>query len=77
MEATMKAVFWVGVVLVVLGILSFVVPVPRNETHGAKIGDVRVGVEVHHSERVSPIVSVILILGGVSTMFAASLRKTG
>jgi len=73
----MKAVFWVGVVLVVLGVLSLFIPVPRNETHSAKVGDVKIGVEVHHSERVSPIVSAVIILGGVGAMVAASRRKAG
>jgi predicted MFS family arabinose efflux permease len=72
----MKALFWAGVILGVLGILSLVVPLPRNETHGVKVGEAKIAVEVHHSERVSPVVSVILILGGVGTMFAASSRKS-
>lgn len=73
----MKAVFWVGVVLVVLGVLSLLIPVPRNETHEAKVGDVKIGVEVHHSERVSPIVSAVLIVVGAGTMIATSRRKAG
>jgi hypothetical protein len=71
----MKAVFWMGVVLVVLGVLSLFVPIPRNESHGAKIGDLKIGVEVHHNERVSPIASALLMLGGVGAMVAASRRK--
>ncbi len=35
----MKPVAIVGVLLVVLGLLSFVVPVPHRESHRVNIGD--------------------------------------
>ena len=35
----------VGVLLLVLGLLSFVVPVPHSENHGVKIGDTKIGVQ--------------------------------
>jgi hypothetical protein len=43
----MKALMPVGVILVVLGILSFFVPVPHSEHHGVNIGDAHVGITTH------------------------------
>ena len=40
----MKAVFWIGMVVLILGIVSLVVPIPRNEREGFKVGDMSVGV---------------------------------
>jgi hypothetical protein len=56
----------------VLGIASLVVPIPRTETHGIKAGDVNIGVQTTHSERVSPIISVVLIAGGTALTVAGA-----
>jgi hypothetical protein len=40
----MKPVSVIGILLLVLGVLSFVIPVPRHESHGVKIGDTKIGV---------------------------------
>jgi hypothetical protein len=62
----MKIALFAGLVLVVLGIASLLVPIPHTETHGVKAGDVNFGVQTTHSERVSPIISVVLIAGGIA-----------
>jgi hypothetical protein len=66
----MKALMLVGVVLVVLGILSFFVPVPHSEQHGVNIGDAHVGITTHEDEKVSPTVSIVLIVVGGGLMIA-------
>ena len=66
----MKAWFAVGLVVLVLGIASLFVPIPRSEHHGIKAGDVSIGVQTHESERVSPGISVALILAGAGMMIA-------
>jgi hypothetical protein len=33
-----KALFWVGMVVLILGIVSLVVPIPRNQPEGSKTG---------------------------------------
>ena len=71
----MKALFWIGLVVLILGIVSLVVPMPRNEREGFKVGGVSVGVETQHSERVSPFVSAVMILGGVGAMVAGRRRS--
>lgn len=71
----MQALFWTGLVVLMLGISSLFVPIPRNEQDGVTVGGVSIGIETRHSEKVSPIVSVAMILGGAGLMIAA--RKKG
>jgi len=66
----MKALFGVGLVVLVLGIFSFFVPVPHTEHHGIDAGDLHVGVNTEHSERLSPAVSVVLLVAGAGMMIA-------
>jgi len=66
----MKALMLVGVVVLVLGILSFFVPVPHSEHHGVNIGDAHVGITTHEEDRVAPAVSVVLIVVGAGLMIA-------
>jgi len=71
----MKALFWIGIVVLILGIVSLVVPIPRNEREGFKVGGLSVGVETRHSEKVSPLASAVMILGGVSMLVAGKMRS--
>ncbi len=66
----MRGLFAVGLVVLVLGILSFFVPVPHTEHHGINAGDVHVGVNTQHSERVSPAISAVLLVVGAGLMIA-------
>ena len=50
----MKLLLVAGIVLLVLGIVSFFVPVPHSEHHGVSFGDARVGITTHEDEKVSP-----------------------
>jgi hypothetical protein len=71
----MKLLFAVGLVVLVLGIASFFVPFPHKENHGIKAGDVNIGVQTEHKERVSPVVSAVLILGGAGMMIAGGRKS--
>jgi len=71
----MKILLLAGLLVVVLGIASLIVPVPRTETHGIKAGNMNIGVQTSESERVSPIVSVVLIAGGIALTIAGA--RTG
>jgi hypothetical protein len=57
-------------VLLVLGLVSLFVPLPQNERDGIRIGGVSIGVETRHEEKAPPIVSAMMILGGVGLMIA-------
>ncbi len=71
----MKALFWVGLVVLILGLVSLVVPIPHNEQEGIKAGGVSIGVQTRHDEKVSPIVSAVMILGGAGMMVAGKMKS--
>jgi hypothetical protein len=60
----------VGVVVLVLGVLSFFVPFPHSEHHGVNIGDAHVGITTHDEDRVPPAVSIVLVVVGAGLMIA-------
>ena len=70
----MKALPLAGVLLLVLGVLSFVVPVPHSEKHGVKFGDAKISVETQSSDKLPPAVGIVLIAGGVVALILG-LRK--
>jgi hypothetical protein len=71
----MKNLAFVGVLLLVLGLLSLVVPIPHRESHSLKIGDAKIGVQTETSEKLPPAVGIALLAGGVLTLVFGS-RKT-
>jgi hypothetical protein len=71
----MKIMLLAGLILAILGIASLIVPIPHSETHGIKAGDMNIGVQTTSSERVSPIVSTVLIAGGIALAIAGA--RTG
>jgi hypothetical protein len=66
----MKALLLIGVLLAVLGIVSFFVPFPHSEHHGVSVGDAHVGITTQHDEKVAPAVSIILLVAGLGLMIA-------
>jgi hypothetical protein len=71
----MKALFTVGLIVLILGVVSFFVPVPHSENHGIKAGDVHIGVQTQHSEKVPPVVSIVLLVAGAGLMIAGRGRS--
>jgi hypothetical protein len=71
----MKALFAVGLLILVLGILSFFVPLPHTEHHGMDAGDIHIGVNTHHSDLLPPYVGVILIVVGGGLMVVGGRRR--
>jgi len=70
----MKKLPLVGVLFLALGLLSFIVPIPRHEDHGVKIGETRISVRTESSEKLPPAVGIILLSGGVVALLLG-LRK--
>jgi hypothetical protein len=71
----MKAFFAVGLVILILGVASLFVPIPQKERSGIEVGGVSLGVETRHDEKVSPIVSGVLILAGAGLMIAGKRKS--
>lgn len=71
----MKALPLVGVLLLVLGVLALVVPVPHRENHGVKIGDAKISVQTESSDKLPPAAGTVLLAGGVVALILG-LRKT-
>jgi hypothetical protein len=66
----LKALMAVGVVVLVLGVLSFFVPFPHSEHHGVSVGDAHVGITTHDDQRVPPVMSIVLVVVGAGLMIA-------
>jgi hypothetical protein len=71
----MKNLVFVGVLLLALGLLSFVVPVPHSEDHGIKVGDAKIGVTTQTSQKLPPAVGITLLVGGVLVLVAGSRKN--
>jgi hypothetical protein len=59
----MKALFFIGLAALILGVVSLVVPIPHRERTGVSIGGVSLGLETRHEEKIHPALSVVMILG--------------
>ena len=70
----MKSIFWIGLAVLILGIASLLIPIPRSEKEGFRAGGVSVGIETHHQEKVSPIVSAVMILAAAGMMIAEKMK---
>lgn len=71
----MKPVFWVGLIVLVLGVASFFVPIPQSEKHGVKIGDADIGVTTKHDEKAPVWLSAVLVVGGIALMGVGGAKK--
>ena len=71
----MKALFWIGMVVLIVGIASLFVPIPHIQREGFKAGDVSVGIETRHEDKVSPYMSAAIILGGAGMMVVGRTRS--
>ena len=73
----MRMLFIVGTLLLLVGIASLFIPIPHRERHGIDAGGLSVGCETTTREQVHPVVSAVLIGGGIAWMLGGmgGLRK--
>jgi uncharacterized membrane protein len=71
----MNRLIVIGILLLVLGILAFVVPIPQRENHAVTIGNAKIGVQTESSEKLPTAVGIVLVAGGVLALVLGS-RKT-
>ena len=67
--------FAVGLIVLVLGILSFFVPVRHTEHHGLDAGDIHIGVNTHHSDLLPPYVGIALVVVGGGLMVVGGRKR--
>ena len=71
----MKALFWIGLVVLIVGVASVVVPIPHNDRSAVGIGGVSLIVGTRTEETIPPALSGLLVLSGIGAMIAGN-RKT-
>jgi hypothetical protein len=71
----MKPLFGVGLVVLILGILSFFVTLPHSEHHGISAGNVHLGVTTEHSDRVPYALIIVVVVVGAGLMIAAQSKS--
>ena len=72
----MRPLAILGLVVLVLGILSFVVPVPMNKTRELKAGDASVDITTHHQEKLAPAVGGMICVVGAVLLIAGTRKAT-
>ena len=70
----MKVLPALGVLLLILGALSFVIPVPHRDDHSLRVGDAKFTLQTESREKLPPAVGIILIGGGVLSL-VLGMRK--
>jgi hypothetical protein len=71
----MKTVSWIGILILVLGIASLLIPLPRVHDHGIKVGNESVDIITRHDEKAPPVVTALLIAAG-GALLILGLVKT-
>ena len=61
----MRALLAIGILMIVLGIVSLFVGIPRQHSSGVQIGNAQIGVQTRTSERIPLPASIAIIIGGV------------
>jgi len=64
----------VGILLLILGILAFIVPVPHRERHGVRFGDANISFQTEESERLPPALGILLVGGGLVALIVGLRR---
>lgn len=72
----MRILAVIGIVVLVLGILSFFVPVPHNERHGVNLGDASLSVTTHHDQVLPPAVGGVLCAVGAVLLIVGMRSKS-
>jgi len=70
----MRPLAWIGIVVLVLGILAFIVPVPTSHSRSAKVGDASISITMHENRKLSPAVGTVLCGAGVVLLIAGTRK---
>lgn len=64
----MKTLFWIGLVCVVFGVLSFIIDVPHTQKQTFEADGIRLGVSRTEERKLPAAVGGTLIVGGFALM---------
>jgi len=71
----MRLLLVLGLLLLILGIASLFIPIPHRERHGIEAGGLSVGFQTTTREKIHPVVSALLIGGGVVLLIAGNRSR--
>jgi len=60
----------VGIIVLVLGIVSFFAPFPHYHHEGVRLGDTRIGVTTERHERLSVGAGIVMVVVGAGLIIA-------
>jgi hypothetical protein len=69
-----KNLFWIGTLLLVLGVASLLIPIPHTEREGVKAGGISLGIETRHEEKLPPVAGGLMIAAGAAMMIVSRSR---
>jgi hypothetical protein len=67
MKSLMMAV---GIIVLVIGVLSFLVTVPRYHHEGVRVGDTHIGITTEHHEQLPVAAGVVMVVVGAGLIIA-------
>jgi hypothetical protein len=71
-----RAWFWVGLAVLILGLLSLVVPLPSRSREGISVAGLSIDVETRHEEKVPAMLSAVMIVAGLGAIVAGRARSS-
>jgi|GEM_PF-2797929 len=72
----MRPLLLMGAVILVLGLLALLIPLPQRETHKAKIGDTTIAITTHTHKKLPWAAGAVLCVVGAALVIAEA-RKSG
>ena len=70
----MRGIFWIGLAVLALGLVSLWVSFPSTERQGVSIGGLSLAIETRHDTKLAPLLSAVMILVGAGMLIEPSLK---
>jgi len=70
----MKSTTLIGVLLLILGVVALVVPIPHRESRGVKMDDTKISIQRETREKLPPAVGIVLLAGSAVVLVLGSRK---